>query len=71
MVYWARVVSDTFLTKFCYNDLDGLGFKGFADKVYTQVIGTSAILESFTSAVNECLHIFVTVGKCTSFHWGT
>ena len=43
-----------------------MGFKGFAvayHKEYTQVVGTSGILESFTHAVHEYFHALVTVGK--------
>jgi len=50
---------------FQYDDLECLGFKGFAvafREEYAQVIGTSGTVESFTPAVHEYLHALITVG---------
>ncbi|CAI8008630.1 hypothetical protein GBAR_LOCUS5901, partial [Geodia barretti] len=49
---------------FLYDELDGLGFKGFAvafHKEYAQIIATSGTVETFTPAVHEYLHALVTV----------
>ena len=51
---------------FQYDELDGLGFKGFAVafyREYAQVIGTSGTVETFTPVVHEYFHGLVTVGK--------
>ena len=49
-----------------YDELENLGFKGFAAGFYqecSQIVGTSSTLQCFSPAVIEWLHALVTVGK--------